>query len=214
MIRVHPAPEPAGFDEKVRQPGLRAIAALVGERSGTKRAKIADRPEDIPAGKLPPYWRRALDHLLASYDHICAYACVYIERVTGAASVDHFIPKSLAWNLAYEWHNYRLACSLMNTRKGSSAEILDPFAIEDGWFALELVGFQVIPGEELDASVEQRVTTTIERLGLNDREWRELRGEYAAAYWNGEIRLGYLCRRAPFVARELRRQGRLRREDM
>lgn len=163
MMRVQPAPEPADFDEKVRQPGLRAIAELVGDppmqaRSGPKREKIANRPEDIPAAKLPDYWTHALDDLLGSHHRVCAYVCVYIERVTGASSVD--------------------------------------------------------PGEELDASVEQRVTSTIDLLRLNDRECRKLREEYAESYWNNDISLRRLREGAPFLARELQRQGCLRREDM
>jgi hypothetical protein len=31
MIPVEPAPEPPDFDKKVRQPGLSAIAEMVGE---------------------------------------------------------------------------------------------------------------------------------------------------------------------------------------
>jgi hypothetical protein len=37
MIPVEPAPEPADFDSKVRQPGLSAIAELVGEPLTIKR---------------------------------------------------------------------------------------------------------------------------------------------------------------------------------
>lgn len=218
MIRVLPAPEPADFDEKVRQPGLSAIAELVGEeplrkRPGPKREKIAERREDIPPAAFPPCWTDALDDLLDAYHRICSYVCVYIEKVTGAASVDHLIPKSQAWDQVYEWSNYRIACSLMNTRKGATSEVLDPFDVQDGWFALELVGFQIVPGEMLDASTRERVLATIGTLKLNDRACCELRGEYASDYLAGEIKLSYLRRRAPFVARELQRQGKLHEHD-
>ena len=53
------------------------------------------------------------------------------------------VAKSMRWDQVYEWANYRLACSLMNARKDAIASVLDPFEIEDGWFALELVG---VPG--------------------------------------------------------------------
>lgn len=218
MIRVHPAPEPTDFDEKVRQPGLSAMAELVGEeplrkRPGPKRKKLAERREDIRPDAFPPYWTHALDNLLDAYQRICAYVCIYIEKVTGGASIDHLIPKSRAWDHVYEWSNYRIACSLMNTRKGVACEVLDPFEIQDGWFALELVGFQVVPGESLDASIRERVVATIETLNLNDRECCGLREEYASEYQAGHISLGYLRRRAPFVARELERQGRLNERD-
>ncbi len=68
MIRVIPAPEPPAFDKRVRKPGLRAIAEMVGEkpyrRGGRRFQKLADRREDIPAEKFPPYWTEALDDLM------------------------------------------------------------------------------------------------------------------------------------------------------
>ena len=49
------------------------------------------------------------------------------------------VARSMRWDQVYEWRNYRLACSLMNARKGAVASVLDPFEIEDGWFAIEFV---------------------------------------------------------------------------
>ena len=212
MIPVTPAPEPAAFDSKVRQPGLRAIAELAGEQptpprtAGQPYAPVAASREEIPADKFPPYWREMLDDLMDSYHRICAYLCLYIPRGTGAPSVDHAVAKSKRWDRVYEWSNYRLACSLMNARKGAAADVLDPFEIGEGWFALELVGFQVLPGDGLADEVTGAVANTIERLRLNDPACCEARAEYAEDYWNEGIRLDYLERHAPFVARELRRQ--------
>ena len=36
-------------------------------------------------------------------------------RISTDASVDHFVPKSRRWDLVYEWSNYRLACTTMNS---------------------------------------------------------------------------------------------------
>jgi hypothetical protein len=88
--------EPPEFDQRVRQPGFRALAEMVGEvvsppRRGPKRKKIADRREDIPSDLLPPFWREALDDLLRAYQRICAYTTLYIYPVTGAPSVDHMV---------------------------------------------------------------------------------------------------------------------------
>ena len=215
MIPVTPAPEPADFDSKVRQPGLRAIAELAGEQpdpprtSGRPYAPVAASRDEIPAGKFPPYWRKVRDDLMESYHRICAYLCLYISQGTGAPSVDHAIAKSMRWDQVYEWTNYRLACSLMNARKGAAADVLDPFEIGEGWFALELVEFQVIPGSGLSDDVAKAVTDTIERLRLSDSTCCEARAEYAQDYWNGDIVFDYLMRHAPFVARELRRQHQL-----
>ena len=90
MIPVTPAPEPADFDRTVRQPGLRAIAELVGEapqrRAGRRLPQVADSRNLIPAATFPRYWRAALDDLQAAYDRVCAYLCV---RISTDASVDH-----------------------------------------------------------------------------------------------------------------------------
>ncbi len=217
MIPVRPAGEPPNFDAVVRQPGLRAVAELVGETpprtAGRRHARIAESREEILASKFPPYWREALGDLLERYDRICSYLCLYIPHGTGAPSVDHMIAKSIRWDQVYEWRNYRLACSLMNARRGAIAGVLDPFDIEDGWFALELVEFQVVPGRGPSADVAMVVEGTIERLRLNDAECCKARAEYAEDYWDRQIRFGYLTRHAPFVAGELHRQDRLRPED-
>ena len=206
MMRVHPAAEPDAFDEMVRQPGRRALDRLAAEKySGSKEA--------VPAAEFPPHWRRSLDDLLAAYDRICSYLCLYIPRGTGARSVDHMVPKSMAWDQAYEWSNYRLACLLMNSRKGDAACVLDPFEVEDGWFVLELVAFQVLPADGLAAATVAAVEDTIRRLRLNDEECCGAREEYAEEYWRENVSLDYVARRAPFVANELRRQHRLREAD-
>lgn len=226
MIHVNLAPEPPDFDREVRQRGLAAIAELVGEipktkRPGRKRKQaVVDgvavtRREDLSARFFPAFWQDEwLQALLAAYQRICAYLCIYIEPVAGAASVDHMIPKSIAWDRVYEWDNYRLACAIMNARKNDARDVLDPFEVENGWFQLDLAGFQVVPSPDLEVALTNKVEDTITRLDLNDRDCRELRSQYAADYWEDLIKLPYLERRAPFVAMELRRQGRLRPGDV
>lgn len=119
------------------------------------------------------------------------------------------LPKSTAWDHVYEWTNYRLAGSLLNSRKGAAADVLDPFEVQDGWFLLETVEYQLVPSPNLSPTISKAVLDTIARLGLNDPECCEARGEFAADYLTGHIGLDYLSRHAPFVARELRRQGQL-----
>ena len=217
MIPVRPAEEPSNFDADVRRPGLRAIAERVGEvpprAAGQRYKQVADSREEIPAAAFPAYWSRALDDLMERYDRICSYSSLYIHPVTGARSVDHMVAKSMRWDQVYEWTNYRLACSLMNARKDAIASVLDPFETEDGWFALELVGFQVVAGAGLAGDDLAAVEDTIQRLRLNDLICCEARAEYAEDYWDRQVRFDYLTRRAPFVARELQRQGRLHEED-
>jgi hypothetical protein len=216
MIRVTPAAEPASFHERVRAPGLRAVAEMVGERpprSAGPRFKVrAPRREDINPDDFPPYWTEALDDLMVAYDRICAYSCFRIHPVTGSRSVDHMVAKSRRWDMVYEWTNYRLACSRLNARKKDFQDVLDPFEIIDGWFQLELVGFQVKPAKDLKDPIRAQVKQSIDRLGLN--EFRRWRARDAENYWRGEISQTVLVEESPFVAKELRRQGRLNPGDV
>lgn len=217
MIPVTPAPEPADFDQRVRQPGLGAIAELVGEppprpRPGPKRSSVATVREKIPPANFPPFWRAVLPDMLTAYNRVCAYLGLYIEHVTGNSSVDHMAAKSGAWDQVYEWTNYRLAAARINARKSNLQLLLDPFTISDGLFALEFVEFQVVPGPGA-GGMTQQVVDTIDALGLNAQECRDARREYVECYDTGDIKHAYLERRAPFVAREMRRQQRLRPED-
>ena len=204
MIPVRPAEEPPNFDADVRRPGLQAVSRL-GQTFGGRG--------QIPAGEFPAYWRRILPELLTRYERICSYLCLYIPHGTGAPSVDHMVAKSMRWDQVYEWTNYRLACSLMNARKGAVETVLDPFEIQDNWFALELVEFQVVPGEALPSDIATAVEDTIERLRLNDLECCKARSKFVEEYQQRHVSLDYLRRHAPFVERELRRQGRVLEAD-
>ncbi|MCX4247950.1 AAA family ATPase [Paraliomyxa miuraensis] len=214
VIRVEPQPQPYDFDARVRQPGHSALAELIGEsltvqRPGPRRSKKADRIEDLRHDDLPPLWRRCLPQLAEAYRRICAYSCLYVEPFTGTDTVDHYVPKSLDVRLAYEWSNYRFACARMNARKGVAAEVLDPFEIQDGWFRLELVRFQLHPAPGLPAELTARIEATIGLLGLNDEDCKQTRAGWYEDYQAGLFDLPYLDRRFPLLARELRRQDRI-----
>ena len=229
MMHVEPRAEPTppgfDFDGRVRQPGLSALAELAGQpptltRPGPKIAKQADRIEDLKPATLRKYdyWTRALEALHEAYGGICAYACFYIEPMCGP-TVDHFVAiVNTSRHLAYEWSNYRLACSLMNSRKREFTNVLDPFHIENGWFVLNLGTFKAEPAEGLPTEVKKRVENTITRLGLDSREYQNMNSRYFSLYWRPPdptrpIPLWFLEKHAPFLARELRRQGRVRPED-
>ncbi len=216
MIRVEPADKPDTFDEMVRQPGLEALTRRVGEYvpgSGRRPAEIYACREDVPSKHFKPTWRAAIDALMERYDSLCAYTALYIEHGTGDATVDHFIPVSSNWRTAYEWSNYRLACGQVNTNKDVNKP-LDPFKIEDHWFELDLVGYQVVPGNRTVDPLRSIIDETINIiLNLNNRRFRNQRSTYALEYQAHHITLDYLERRAPFVARELRRQNKLHPAD-
>lgn len=229
MIHVDRQPEPRSsefdFDREVRQPGLSALAELTGQpptisRRGPRIQQRAERIEDLTHEQLRdyPYWTRALDALHEAYRGICAYSCFYLEPISGP-TVDHFVALARAEaRQAYEWDNYRLACSLMNACKNAFPDVLDPFLIEDGWFALNMATFKVEPSTGLDPTLRQRVRDTISRLKLDSREVSAVHRKWFESYWRPRnparpLPLWFLEERAPFLAREMRRQGRVRPED-
>ena len=134
---------------------------------------------------FPPYWGKALDDMMELYNHVCAYSCFRIHPVTGGRSVDHLAPKSQDWNRVYEWDNYRLASTMLNSRKNKFGDALDPFDVQNGWFVLELVGFQVLPAKGLDELIRTQVEDTIDRLSLDD--FRSSRERDAENYWTGKV---------------------------
>lgn len=199
LIPVAPQPEPADFDARVRQPGLNWI-----------RAQGLDLANPMPTGTtLKPCWRDCLKELHKVYGGVCAYACLYIPRTTGARSVDHFVAKSSALDQAYEWSNYRLACAKMNARKNAFDDVLDPFALVPETFRLNLFTGAISPNPTLERQESRAAQQTIDRLGLDDPDCREDRREFFDEYTSGEISEAQLQRRAPFVWQEAQRPGLL-----
>lgn len=222
MIPVPRAAEPASFESRVRQPGLDAIAEMVGEapsrpRPGPRRQVMAASRDQLLPDRFPDFWRRALPELRECYGNLCAYLALYIHHATGSATVDHFVPKSKDWQLVYEWSNYRLCSSAINAHKREREITLDPFTLDPGLLALEFVELQVKPGPAAREGTLDIVKDTIDVLGLNHRECIKARQEYVEQYRIGPpegIALSRLERHAPFIAQELRRQGLLVRGDV
>jgi hypothetical protein len=109
----------------------------------------------------------------------------------------------------HEWSNYRLAAALINSKKSDLELVLDPFAIGPGLFALDFLTMEVEAGPAATAVQVTSIDDTIKTLGLNLQDCIDQRSEYYVAYKSQEISLRWLERRAPFIAQELRRQGRL-----
>ena len=196
MIRVQEKPEPEVFHATVRVKGQRYFLS-----------KGIDPQNPLPEGvKLNPYWRDCLDDLYHAYDGVCAYLAIYFERAAGAATVDHFIAKSSNPALAYEWSNYRLACSMMNTRKNDYDDVLDPFLIEDGWFHLDFLSGSVFPNPNLSDDEKKLVSDTISRLHLDNEENRGIRIRHFQYYLDQSIDQDHLRKTSPFVWLEAQRQ--------
>ena len=197
MIPVQEKPEPSNFNAKVRMPGLKWIDS-----------QGLDTNQPVPTGtKLNPFWRNCLDELHREYEGVCAYSAIYVERVTGGVSADHFVAKSSNLALAYEWSNYRLACLTMNSRKRDFEDVLDPFSLAPDTFRLELVTGSIYPNPAFGAPAKREAQATIDRLGLDNPSFRELRARHFQEYCQNEYTAAFLKKRSPFVWYEANRQG-------
>lgn len=190
MIRVTQKPEYPDFDAQVRQPGAVFLSNCPNPSSDQFRKKN--------------YWSRAASELHAAYDGVCAYTAV---RLPQQGSIDHFKPKTTFPNLAYEWSNFRLATGRVNSAKGSKAEVLDPFEIEDDWFYLNIPECLMQPNPTLQRDLRVRINATINSLRLNDDDhYVQDRCDTLMEYASGDVTLGFLQRRYPFLAKEVVRQ--------
>ena len=189
LIPVAEQPPPADFDTKVGNPGRAFL-----KRSGT--------PVSFKGMEL---WKNCLNDLRTAYKGICSYCCLWIPL---NCSVDHFQPKTTNPNLAYEWSNYRLAHQKINSYKGESTSVLDPFHIQDGWFMLDFANCFVKPNKELPQDIQDEITTTIQVLRLNtDDTLVQSRFDLLRDYSKGYCTMEFLEAKYPFLAVELKRQG-------
>jgi hypothetical protein len=189
LIPVAQQPEPADFEHKVRRLGLRFLQSDPNPTSWLKRS----------------YWTKALPDLRRTYKGICAYSCLFIPPIVGAASVDHFVPKAANPHKAYEWINYRFVSSTMNSRKGEYTDILDPFTLEPDTFTLDFTSMVIKPGVKLNVDQREQVHNTIKRLRLND-DMADFRMNLILDYCDNRIDENYLKQNAPFIAYEMERQ--------
>ena len=198
MIPVQLQPEPASFDVKVRQAGNQAYQ--------NDRQKAVANGTDPDKDKLPSTWRKCLDDLYAAYGGICVFLAIRLRPATGAYTVEHFVPKSADPTKAYEWSNFRLATARINSAKREFRDVLDPFAIQPGWFALDITSMSVIPGDKLDNPTGEAVKRTIERLKLNAPKCRTERDSIYNAFLMHK-NLDVLMSDSPFIYQEHQRQG-------
>ena len=187
MIPVTRQPEPARFDNLVRQPGRALLDRSIPQRSR----------------EFSPYWREIDEDIYRAYGGICAYTCIYL---VADATVDHFLPKLKFPNLAYEWDNYRLASSSANQKKGDQVGILDPFSVRREWFALDFPSCLVAIGLQMPERMKNQGKTSIRRLGLNDYDSAQFRLGVIEQYWKRRLNRNMLRDMYPFIFNELERQ--------
>ena len=194
MIPVEQKAEPTDFDRNVR-------------KRGTAFLSTCPRPTSKNWPKHD-YWKMASDDLYRLYRGVCAYTGEWFSRTTTSASVDHFYPKSVHPNLAYEWTNYRLTTQKANGNKADHMGIVDPFLVSSGWFVLDLPSCLVFPGQGLSPADHSAVVRTIDVLKLNrDDEYVQGRCNIILYYIRGDITMNYLWDKYPFIAHELTRQN-------
>lgn len=102
----------------------------------------------------------------------CAY-CDGIMGETSSWTIDHFRPQRDFPELTLDWENLFPACERCNTNKGSywSESMMlvrpDHEPVEE-WVVVEPTG-ELSPNPALDEKTRQRVSTTMDVLGLNER---------------------------------------------
>ena len=231
VIPVAPQPEPRlpayDFHHDVYERGedtIRQLAGLAPLRTwkGPNVTARVARIEDVTHTMVRdyPHWTRAMPALHRAYGGYCAYLARYIEPVE-TPTTDHFVALRNATDpmLAYTWSNYRLAHAMVNGVKSAIPEVLDPFEIGEQWFALDLVTFKTVLGPKAPPEKREAVGRTIDVLKLDGRELATTRRRAAERYWSPPrgkrpIPLWSLEQDEPFLAYELRRQGRLNPEDV
>jgi uncharacterized protein (TIGR02646 family) len=192
----------------VRRPAPASFHLRVGKKGAGVLSKHKPRPP--VAGKFwqcKEHWRLALDDLCESYERVCAFASIRIERVTGSPSVEHFKPKSKYPSLAYDWSNYRLVCGLMNGRKGDHEDILDPFEIPIDTFDLNPLSGELLIHRDCPANLRAKAKTTIDRLDRPD--CHRVRLDHIDKILRPDWSLQEARRQSPFVLGCLQRQGLL-----
>lgn len=191
MIPIKLQPEPADFDDKVRKKGVVFLNKFPHPTSWKNRE----------------YWRESLNDLYKTYSCICSYSAQWIPITEGSPSVDHFIPKSVQPELAYEWDNFRLASLRMNARKNDFQDVIDPCKLNPGDFILDFPVLSISTNFNLPDLLKKQIMDTIDRLKLNDEICKQGRLEWLMPYCETVYPFEYLKRKAPFIAYELERQG-------
>lgn len=186
MIPVPRAPEPAGFDERVRKRGQQWLA-------------------ENPDKKEPrPYWQEFKHQLWLAFGKRCGYSAMF-DPTEG--SVDHFLSAATHRELAYEWSNYRLASTVLNQRKKTS-RVLDPHEVSEGWFEILLPSLQLVATDKIPAEARELAQFTLKQLRLgHDEQILRQRQQWYEMYRQGKLSLDGLRDMAPLIAAAVEKHG-------
>lgn len=124
-------------------------------------------------------------------------------------TVDHFYP-STPEKPAYEWRNFRFAAGWINSSKSKAADILDPLAVQAGWFEVLLPSLQLVVTEHVPDEFRAQAQHTLIRMHLRDDERviRQRRRWYHM-YQEGKLSLEGLRQTRHLLLLPLRNKWRL-----
>lgn len=181
MIPVAPVGKPNDFDAEVKTPGNAWLLA----NPNVKRPK--------------PLWSGYTKDLAKGFSDLCGYAAM-LDPTGG--TVDHYLSYKNHPNHTYEWDNYRFASGTLNSSKKTADDtVLDPYAVQAGWFEILLPSLQMRATDAVPAPFRAKVEYTLKRLKLRDGEriirWRQ---SWYDMYKKGELTLDGLRRVAPLIA--------------
>ena len=193
MIPIQMQPEPQEFSINVRNPGQRFLTTTPHPRNKQWKNK--------------EYWQDVIEDLYEAYNGVCAYSGEWIPCTTGDPTVDHYIPKSVDPQQAYEWTNFRLACLRFNRWKREFQDVVDPFTMDEDSFQILFPSLQVVTNPNLPNDQREKISATIRRLRLNNGLCIKARKRWLAPLVKGKISFDFVKEKAPFLAYEMERQG-------
>ncbi len=203
MLLTIQQPEPLQFNETVRQPGQKFLSKK-GISSGPTPKKF----------RWNSYWRKCIPDLYAAYNSTCAFSGLRIAQITGAKTVEHFLPKSLYPEQAYEWKNFRLVSARLNGRKRDWLDVMDPFLVPKYCFYIDFFTGLLTINPLISNEDYILADSTITRLKLNsDKTLVKNRLEAYEDYIARDISALIFQRENPFAYAEAVRQDLLRPED-
>ncbi len=173
MIRVQSIAPTPSYELKVRTPG----EAFLGVNPSPTRDQF----------NRNDFWCEIHDEMYSAYGGICMYCASWTPRTPQGASlqqssVDHFMPKSLFPQLAYQWTNFRLCRNDINSNKSTDLHVPDPFAIHNEWFEVDFATWRVGPSGKAPVYIYHRIRSAFVRLGLNEQFYIDERQSAAAIY--------------------------------
>ncbi len=200
MIQVTLPSPPANYGSEVKRPGE---TFLRNNPNPTNRDWQNHR-----------YWHKIHDYLYSEHSGICLYCASWTPRrqqsgTMDHTSVDHFIPKSSNAQLAYEWSNYRMCRSRLNSYKADFQDVLDPCIVSNDWFHLDFTSFLIKPSPHVtNINLKQNIINTISRLRLNiDNDYVTERIHAVKEYSFDNLSLNILQEKFPFIAYQMSTQN-------